>query len=105
MKTPPLSWPILLVLLMVPVRVVSATSDPASVSLETVAERSQFIRTGRYDEVQRLCTGYAHALPDSVRCVEFGRTPEDRPMLALVASHSGALSPEIARKRGLPVML
>jgi len=85
--------------------VAGAISDSASVSLETVAERSGFVRTGRYDEVKRLCAAYAHTWPDTVRCVDFGRTPEGRPMLALVASHSGALSPETARKRGLPVML
>src|SRR3569833_506765 len=105
MKNPLLSLPILLGLLMFRVMVASATSDSASVSLETLAERSSFVRTGRYDEVQRLCASYAHAWPDSVRCVEFGRTPEGRPMLALVASRSGALAPQSAHKRGMPVML
>ena len=71
----------------------------------TVAERSKFVRTGRYDEVQRLCGTYMRAWPDSVRCIDFGRTPEGRPMLALVASHSGALSAGAARERGLPVLL
>jgi hypothetical protein len=74
-------------------------------SLETVAERSKFLRTGRYDEVERLCEAYAQGWPDIVKCVDFGRTPEGRPMLALVSSRSGALDPEEARRRGLPVML
>jgi hypothetical protein len=82
----------------------AATATPAAPP-ETVAERSDFLRTGRYEEVQRLCTAYAHAWADSVRCTEFGRTPEGRPMLALIASRSGALSAEKARQRGLPVML
>ena len=73
--------------------------------LETVAEQSKFVRTGHYDEVQRLCEAFAQTWPDAVECVNFGRTPEGRPMLALVASRSGALTPEAARKRGLPVML
>jgi hypothetical protein len=79
-----------------------AASDAA---LETVAEQSKFVRTGRYDEVARLCEAFAHTWPNAVKCVDFGRTPEGRPMLALVASRSGALTAEEARKRGLPVML
>ena len=82
----------------------AATSAPPT-ALETVAEQSKFLRTGHYEEVERLCEAYARAWPDLVKCVEFGRTPEGRPMLALVASRSGALEPKEARRRGLPVML
>ena len=74
-------------------------------SLETVAERSAFRTTGRYEEVERLCRDYASTWPDAVRCAEFGRTPEGRPMLALTISRSGALTAEDARERGMPVML
>jgi hypothetical protein len=77
----------------------------AQTALETLAEQSKFVRTGHYDEVERLCAAYARTWPDLVKCVEFGRTPEGRPMLALVASRSGALDPKEARRRGLPVML
>jgi Zinc carboxypeptidase len=74
-------------------------------ALATVAERSGFRVTGRYEEVERLCPDFAKAWPDAVRCTEFGRTPEGRPMLALVVSRSGALTPEDARERAIPVML
>ncbi len=57
--------------------------------LRTVAEQSNYLRTGRYDEVERLCAAFAQAWPKQVRCVEFGRTPEGRPMLALVAPRTG----------------
>ncbi|MFX6296443.1 M14 family zinc carboxypeptidase, partial [Acinetobacter baumannii] len=40
-----------------------------------------------------------------VRCTRFGTTPQGRPMWALVASQSGALTPDAARRRGLPVTL
>jgi hypothetical protein len=83
----------------------AATTSATQTALETVAEQSKFLRTGHYDEVQRLCGAYARTWPDLVKCVEFGRTPEGRPMLALVASRSGALDPKEARRRGLPVML
>jgi hypothetical protein len=80
---------------------VSATADP----LETIAQRSGFRVTGRYDEVERLCAQFARSFPGSVRSFEFGRTPEGRPMLALAVSKSGALTPDDAREKGVPVML
>ncbi|MDC8760419.1 M14 family metallopeptidase [Janthinobacterium fluminis] len=79
----------------------AAASDP----LSTLSERSGFQRTGRYEEVQRLCAAFQKAYPRAVRCVEFGRTPEGRPMLALAVSRSGALSAAEAKRRGLPVLL
>ena len=72
---------------------------------QTVAEQSGFRSTGRYDEVIRLCGAYAEAWPDAVRCEKFGQTPQGRPMLALVVSRSGALTPVQAREKGIPVML
>jgi hypothetical protein len=77
----------------------------AKPELRTLAERSAFISTGRYAEVEALCAGFARAFPQSVRCIEFGRSPEGRPMLALVASTGGVLSAAEARARGLPVLL
>lgn len=74
-------------------------------ALLTEAERSGFERTGRYDEVQRLCSAFQQRFPRQVHCTEFGRTPQGRPMLALVASRSGVLQPAEARQRGLPVLL
>jgi hypothetical protein len=74
-------------------------------ALTTVAERSGFARTGRFEEVQRLCAAFAAAWPKQVRCVEFGRTPEQRPMLALVVSGDGTLTAAAARTRARPVVL
>src|ERR1700689_2412933 len=73
--------------------------------LATVAERSGCARTGRYDEVERLCAAYAAHWPQAVRCFEFGRTPEGRPMMALVASRAPGLTPEDAAAHELPVVL
>ncbi|MET1163190.1 MAG: M14 family metallopeptidase, partial [Pseudoxanthomonas sp.] len=86
----------------------AAFAMPASAAdtpLTTVSERSGFLQTGRYDEVVALCEDFAKAYPDSVRCIDFGTSPEGRPMKALVASTSGALDPASARARGLPVVL
>ena len=79
--------------------------DLPSAALVTESERSGFTRTGRYDEVVALCDAFAARWPDAVRCSDFGTTPEGRPMKVLVASRSGALTPEAARAAGLPVLL
>jgi hypothetical protein len=73
--------------------------------ITTVAERSDYQQTGRYDEVVALCGAFAARYPDAVRQLEFGRTPEGRSMLALVATHSGALTPAAAREQRVPVVL
>lgn len=73
--------------------------------LATVAEQSAFKRTGHYEEVVRLCAAFAEKYPDAVRCIEFGKTPEGRPMKALIVSRGGALTAAQAHERKLPIML
>ncbi|UGQ46095.1 M14 family metallopeptidase [Massilia endophytica] len=73
--------------------------------LSTVSEQSGFQATGRYEEVVKLCAAFQKAYPKAVRCFEFGRTPEGRPMLALAVSRTGALTAEQAKQRKLPVLL
>ena len=73
--------------------------------LTTVSERSGFVKTGRYDEVIALCDAFAKRYPDAARCIDFGTTPEGRQMKALVATRSGAFTPEQARAQGIPVLL
>jgi murein tripeptide amidase MpaA len=89
-------------------------SDPAaalsseSVSAETlttIAERSGWQRTGRYDETIALCAAFAAKWPDAVRCEDFGTTPEGRAMKVLVVSRSGALTPAAAKAKGIPVLV
>ncbi|WP_372383276.1 M14 family metallopeptidase [Xanthomonas sp. NCPPB 1068] len=84
------------------------TSTPAALAatpLTTQAERSGFVQTGRYDEVIALCDAFAQRYPQAVRCIQFGTTPEGRPMKALVVSTSGALDAQSAAQRKLPVVL
>ena len=57
-------------------------------NLITVAEQSDFRTTGRTDEVERLCAAFAAQWPETVRSIEFGRSAEGRPMLALLASRA-----------------
>jgi hypothetical protein len=77
----------------------------AAPNLTTISERSGFEATGRYDEVIALCDAFQQAYPKQIRCIDFGTTPEGRPMKALVASNTGAFTPDAARKQGLPVTL
>ena len=68
--------------------------------LTTVPSAPASCKTGRYDEVIALCAAFAQRYPDAVRCIDFGTTPEGRPMKALVVSRSGALTPEAAHAQG-----
>ena len=77
----------------------------AAADLTTVAERSGFLRTGRYDEVVKLCAAFQHAYPKQVRCIDFGTTPQGRAMKALIVTRSGAMTAPAAKARGLPVVL
>jgi hypothetical protein len=83
----------------------TASAFAADPALTTVSEQSGFLRTGRYDEVIALCDAFAKRYPDAVRCSEFGTTPEGRPMKLLVVSKTGALTPEAAKAKHLPVLL
>lgn len=77
----------------------------AAPDLTTISERSGFQHTGRYDEVIKLCADFQRAYPQQVKCVNFGTTPEGRPMKALIVTRGGAFTPQAAKQRGLPVVL
>lgn len=83
----------------------SWTSMAADAPLTTVAERSDFRRTGRYEEVEQLCSAFQARWKTAIRCIEFGRTPEGRPMHALIASPNGVLDPATAKERRHPVVV
>jgi len=74
-------------------------------SLLTLAEQSGFTQTGGIDEVERLCAAMLEVWPDALRSLEFGRSAEDRPMRALLASRSGAMSPQDLHDRRIPVLM
>jgi hypothetical protein len=69
--------------------VLATTSALARSDLSTVAERSGWQHTGRYDEVLRLCDAFAKAYPGRARCEKFGITPEGRAMVAIVVGSKG----------------
>ena len=73
--------------------------------LKTLGEQTKYRETGRYDEVQRLCAEFERSYPAQVRCREFGRSPEGRPMLMLIASADGTFEPAKHRELQRPVVL
>ncbi len=77
----------------------------AAPALDTVAERSGFTETGRYDEVEALCAAFPRAFPGKVKCLDFGVTPQGRKMKALVASADGTLEPAQLKQRARPVVM
>ena len=77
----------------------------AAENLSTVAEQSGFQKTGRYEEVIALCSAYRRAYPGQIRCRQFGITPEGRPMMAIIASGTGAFTAAKAKQQHLPVLL
>ena len=94
-------WKLFGILLSLFVLTSVCSADP----LLTTADRTQFTKTGRYDEVIRLCNEFQKTFPAEVRCFEFGRTPEGRPMKALAVSASGLLDSARAKASGKPILL
>lgn len=70
----------------------------------TTAESSGWKRTGRFDETVKLCRNFEKGFPAQVRCVEFGKSPEGRPLLAVVVSGDGTLDPKTAKRERRPVV-
>jgi hypothetical protein len=83
----------------------SAHAAESNPDLQTIGEKSDFKKTGRYEEVVRLCAAYQQKWPRQVRCLEFGRTPEGRSMLAVAVSGDGLLDAKTNRDRSRPVLL
>jgi murein tripeptide amidase MpaA len=85
---------------------ISVTSIGAPLAgLTTVAERSGWKTTGRYEEVESLCAAFPKKYPGKVRCERFGTTPLGRPMWMLVLSDDGTFGAQENQKKRRPVVL
>ncbi len=89
-------------MMLLPLLFLAAT---APAPLTTVAEQSQWLLTGRYDEVEALCADFPKHYPGKVKCETFGTTPMGRKMVYLVASTDGVFSPEAVKKKVRPVVM
>jgi len=88
-----------------PFLALALAARPAAPDLATTAEKTGFERTGRYDEVSRLCHDLERAHPRRARCFSYGTTPEGRELWALAASADGLVRPLQARTKDRPVVL
>ncbi len=82
-----------------------AATSLSAADLRTHAERTGYLETGRYAEVEQLCKDFHNAFPEQVRCFHFGTSPEGRLLWAMSANADGVLTAEEAQSRSLPVVL
>ena len=80
-------------------------NNPEVPGLLTLAETSDFRRTGRIDEVERLCAAFFHQWPEAARAFDYGRSAQGRPLLALVVSRAGSLDPAELRRLRVPLLM
>lgn len=73
--------------------------------LRTHGERSAYRETGRYEEVIALCNAFAQRHPKRIRCRDFGRSPEGRPLKSLIVTGTGVFDAKTAVARKIPVVL
>jgi len=73
--------------------------------LMTLAEQSDFVRTGRTDEVERLCAAFAATWPEAVRSIDFGRSGEGRRMQALLVTRTGHRTAQSLRSASIPLLM
>lgn len=72
--------------------------------LLTLAERTNYAETARYQDSRALADRMAQRSP-WLRVVPFGKTPQGRELFAVIASKDRAFTPEAARATGKPVIL
>lgn len=76
-------------------------SHAGNSDLQTHAERTEFVETGRYPEAARLCRAFAAAFPARAVCRQWGVSAEGRPLLALIVGKEARAN---GQKRKLPVV-
>ena len=101
----PLAVPLLLLSSLILSWLPPLLTQASATDLRTHAERTGYEETGRYGETEQLCRDLAARSPRHLRCFEWGRTPEGRPLLALAASADGTLEPAATTRARRPVLL
>jgi hypothetical protein len=80
------------------------TSPSIPLEWQTDAEQTEYRETPRYSETIAFSKRLAAASP-LIEFQSFGKSGEGRDLPLLIATRDGAFSPEIAKKRGKPVVL
>ena len=71
----------------------------------TLAENTHFRQTGRLDEVEALSAAFAARWPEAVHSFVYGQSAEGRPMRALLATRTGARTPQDLQRQGVPLLM
>lgn len=66
-------------------------------------ERSNFLATGRYEEAIQFCQALARRSPFA-KVINFGKSPEGRPMVALLISRDRTFDPKAMRSANKPLI-
>lgn len=76
-------------------------APPADLTLKS--ERTNFAETGRYQEAVDFCRAIARRTPKA-KVIEYGKSPEGRPMIALLLSDDGNPTLDKLRRSKKPVV-
>jgi len=87
---------------MIPTAATAQTNRTAD--WQTTYEKSGFKATGRYNETVAYCRRLAGA-SKLARVIQWGVSPEGRPLIALVLSKERAFTPEAARRSEKPLVI
>ena len=82
-----------------------ATFGARATDWTTPAEAAHFRTTPSYADTLAYLQRLQRAAPDKLKLVNFGTTPEGRPMMAVIASGDGTFDPVAARATHKPVVL
>ncbi len=82
-----------------------ATFSARATDWTTPAEAAHFRTTPSYADTLAYLQRLQRAAPDKLKLVNFGTTPEGRPMMAVIASGDGTFDPVAARAAHKPVVL
>ena len=91
-------------LLLAWVLLIAQSGGAVSPDWQTTYERSGYVQTGRYAEAVDYCRKLAAASPYG-HVLQWGVSPEGRPLIALVMSKDRAFTPEAARKSPKPLVI
>jgi len=85
---------------------ISAQSDMGKVPIEwqTVAEKTNYDRTGTYDQAVAFAKKLDAASP-LIKYATYGKSGEGRDLPLLIAASDGAFSPQLAKEQGKAVVL
>jgi hypothetical protein len=56
--------------------------------LSTTAEKSNWLKTGRAEETEKLCLLFAKKFPKRIKCLTYGKTPEGRTLRYMIVQDS-----------------